>query len=192
MTTDTEQRPEDLLAELDESIPQGVPNSTRFNLDEPDPFADLNALLTESVADRERAEQHKRDRELARKGFPGLSREEVEFCNSRMREWELAREWEVDRTLAVFQQFTCLQCGTAHVVFSRFMEHHQHRFVASTTRWVTVKETKAEQVESAIEDRPVPMCADCAPGMGVEVLTGDTPWLEDVLGIDLGEEGDGE
>jgi thiol-disulfide isomerase/thioredoxin len=128
------ERSDDLLNELEESIPQGVPNATRPA--PVDDFADLESLLQDSMKDKREREQYQKDREMARKGYAGLSKEEVEYCNSRMRAFELAREWDVAEAIVVFQQFYCPHCDKARTIFSRFMERHQHRFVKSTSRWL--------------------------------------------------------
>lgn len=177
-----------LLAELEESIPQGRANSTQPTDD--DDFADLESLLDESMKDAREKAQYKRDRETARKGYSGLSKEEVEYCNTRMRAFELAREWEVAEAIAVFAQFTCVRCDTARTAFTRLMERHQHRFVKTTSRWVTVKETKLEEIQTVVEDRQVPMCLDCCEELGFEKVSQDTPWLNDVLGIEEPEDED--
>jgi hypothetical protein len=172
-----------LVQELEESMPQGVPNSVRPATTLDDDFAGLDDLLAESMEKKNAEDQQKRDREAARKGYPGMSKEEVEFCNSRMRVWEMQREWDADDCIAVFQHFHCLHCDTARVVFSRLMEHHQHRFVKTTSRWVTVKESKIE-ARTVLEDREVPMCVDCMEEFDFEPIGEDTPWLPDVLNIE--------
>jgi thiol-disulfide isomerase/thioredoxin len=176
------ERSNDLLNELEESIPQGVPNATRPA--PVDDFADLESLLQDSMKDKREREQYQKDREMARKGYAGLSKEEVEYCNSRMRAFELAREWDVAEAIVVFQQFYCPHCDKARTIFSRFMERHQHRFVKSTSRWLTVKSTELEEVLTVLEDRTVAMCLDCMEEFGYEKVSEDTPWLNDVLGIE--------
>ena len=175
-----------LMAALDDLLPQGVPNATRYELDL-DPMAGLEALLGESVKVRAEEEQYKKDREARKRGYHGLSKEEVEFCNSRMHAFEMAREWEVVECISVWTQFRCVHCNTVQMVFSRLMEHHQHRRLHHTRRWQTVLSTKIESADivPVIEDRIVPFCEDCV----VEQATmlppdNDSPYLEAVLGTE--------
>jgi hypothetical protein len=73
-----------------------------------------------------------------------------------------------------------MQCETTRTIFSRFMEYHQHRRVASTNRWLSVESTKLE-TSPVLEDRSVPVCRDCVgETLGFE-LGEDTPWFEDVV-----------
>jgi predicted amidohydrolase YtcJ len=175
---------QDLLAELEETIPQGVPNDTGFRRRADDPVEEvdvLDALMAESVERLEAERQYKADREAARKGFAGMSKEEVDFCNSRLRAFEMAREWDADRCIAVFVQYVCEKCDTGQTIFSRLMEHHQHRRNPKTHRWVTVKDSKLE-LETVFDQKTVPMCVNCVDELGLEDPTAeDIPWLEDVL-----------
>ena len=174
------EQPDPLLQELEDSMPQGVPNSTRPANDDPDDdFAALDQLLSESTTAAEAEAQYKKDRESLRRGYAGLSREEVAFCNSRMHAFEMAREWDVEAAYAVFVQHTCMKCGTARTVFSRLIEKHQHRRVATTKRWLVVSETKLP-LQVAVEERELAMCLDCMGDYGL-ALTEDTPWLEDLI-----------
>lgn len=173
---------DDLLRELEESIPQGVPNATHYGRRASDldtDLASLDSLLCESMEKKQLDDQYKADRDRKGKGYAGMSKEEIDFCNSRMHAFEMAREWDADYALAVFQQFTCDKCQTTRVVFSRLMEHHQHRRVKTTQRWMTVNTTKLP-MSTVVEDRPVPMCVDCMEDYGL-ASTADSPWLEDVL-----------
>lgn len=174
----------DLLQELEESIPQGVPNDTghrrRLEDEQAEPDA-LDLLLAESIGALEAEAQYKRDRVARAKGFTGLTKEEVEFCNSRMAAFEMAREWIADRAIGIYTKFTCAQCGCYHLVFSRFMEHHKHRRNSTTSRWVTVAapaERFADDLELVREDRTVASCEDCD---GIEGLEDSLRTLEEVL-----------
>lgn len=177
---------DELLADLEESIPQGVPNATNYGrrasdtLDLDQDLMGLDQLLQASVSAAEAEAQYKRDRELRRKGYAGLSKEEVDFCNSRMHAFEMAREWDVEAAYAVFVQVVCTRCDTARMIFSRLMEKHQHRRVRTTKRWLAVAETKAE-IQTALEHREVPMCMDCMGEFGLDEVGEDTPWLAELI-----------
>lgn len=182
---------DDLLQELEDSIPQGRANDTGLVLpvdtDLPEGEVDvLDMLLNESLAQVRAKEQYKKDREAAKRGYVGLSKEEVEFCNSRMRAFELAREWDADRCVAVWTQFVCAQCDTGQTIFTNLLEHWQHRHVRSTQRWVQVTETKVENIESVVKQVTLPMCLDCASQFVDKDDPQEMPWFEDVV---LGGEG---
>jgi hypothetical protein len=163
-----------VLDELEESIPQGVPNDTgmRRRLDDEQEQPDaLDMLLAESVTAVEAETQYKRDRAAKAKGFTGLSKEEVEFCNSRMAAFEMAREWDADRAIGIYSKFSCAQCGRYSLVFSRYMEHHKHRRNPTAFRWITVREPAAQfqdDLELVREDRTVATCEDCDGVAGQE------------------------
>lgn len=148
-----------LLQELDDSIPQGVPNSTRPAID--DDFAALDDLLSESLESINAKAQYDADLKARKRNFVGMSKEEVDFCNSRMAAFEAARIWEPQHAISVWQQFCCENCGNQRMVFSRYMEFHQSRSVATTNRWITVPSTKMEAMPVK-EVRDVPTCPRCS------------------------------
>ncbi len=146
-----------LLAELDDSLPQGQPNATRYE----DDLSELDALLEESVeADQER-QQYQVDLKARKRGFHGMSQEEVQFCNSRMAAFEAQRVWQTTHAISVWAHYTCTRCDSMRQVFSRFMEHQQSRQVKSTHRWVTVGATLLEATPVK-ETRFTPECARCS------------------------------
>lgn len=124
-------------------------------------FLELDTLLAKAEGAIAAEEQYKRDREAAKRGFHGMSKEEVDFCNSRMHAFEMARIWTPTHAIGVWQRFCCTNCGQARTVFSRYMEHHQSRLNPTTHRWLTVSETKMEATPVR-EDREVPTCPKCS------------------------------
>lgn len=165
----------DLLSELEESIPQGVPNDTGHRrrvadlveeAAEEEQVDSLDALLAESVAEVEAKAQYISDRKAAAKGYAGLSKEEVEFCNSRMRAFELARVWKADKAISVWVRSTCKNCRAVQTIFSRLMEHHKHRENRSASRWIVVTTTRFG-TPAVISEQVVPMCVNCASGLGI-------------------------
>ena len=170
-----------LLAELSDSIPQGVPNSTFSDPAEADPFAALEELLVESTQALRDKAQYDLDLKARKRGFQGMSQEEVDFCNTRMAVFEMARQWEADKAIGVFVRFTCGSCGNYTVAFSRWMEHHNHRFNPTAKRWIAVSELREqfhESVTFAREDREVDTCEDCEE---VADALEELPTLEEVL-----------
>jgi hypothetical protein len=172
---------DDLLRDLEESIPQGVSNSTEFSdvfdelddltlrpTDKPaksdvsDPFADLEGFLSESLDQDKVRSQHKLDLAARKKGFQGMSKAEVDFCNSRMQAFELARIWRATENIAVFTRFCC-SCGQDKLVFTRWMQAQVSRVVATTKHWDTVaKPIEGLPTTVAFEERKVDLCAVCA------------------------------
>jgi hypothetical protein len=159
----------DLLMELQDSIPQGVPNDTGHRRRATDPVTEdlevdsLDMLLQESVGAKEAEEQHKLDLAARKRGFAGMSKEEVDFCNSRMHAFEMARVWKPDYAIEVWERFCCAGCGQTRTVFSRYMEHHKSRANPTSSRWITVKETQLPEPTPVKEDREVPVCPKCSP-----------------------------
>lgn len=159
---------DDLLAELEESIPQGVSNDTGHRrraedaLEVEGDLLGLDALLVESVEARDAEAQYKADRESARKGFAGMSKEEVDFCNSRMAAFELAKIWSPEYAVSVWNVYQCACGAKPRTVFSRYMEFHRSRVKDTTTRWLTVKETKLEPVHPVKSVIEVPECPRCS------------------------------
>lgn len=153
---------DELLRELEESIPQGQPMSTQPIEDEEDEgFAALDALLDESLgAVREKA-QYEADLKMRKRGFHGMSKEEIDFCNSRMAVFEAARIWETQYAVSIWTLFQCQNCKRDRMVFSRLLEHQQSRHNAATRRWVTVNKTTFEATPVK-ELRPVPTCPRCS------------------------------
>lgn len=176
----------DLLQELEESIPQGVPNDTQYRRRETDPKDEvldtLDALLAESLAGAEAERQYRADVKARQRGFSGMTKEEVDFCNSRLAAFEMARMWVPDEAIGVWTRFTCAKCGCYHVVFSRYMEHHKHKTNPTASRWLMVQEVREslrEQIGFVREDREVPTCEDCEEiSEEVEMY----PTLKEVIG----------
>lgn len=163
---------DDLLDELEDSLPQGVANSTRLEpeSDSDDQLDSLDALLAESVQVSAQEQQYKKDRDMRKRGFVGMSAQEVEFCNTRMAAFEMAREWKADKAIAIFQRFTCTNCAETRTIFSRFMEHHQHRRNPTAARWLTVKKAgEGLPMEAVVEHRPMEMCVFCVHQFGLDL-----------------------
>jgi DNA-directed RNA polymerase subunit M/transcription elongation factor TFIIS len=148
-----------LLSELGESMPQGQPSATAA----PDDLSDLDELLDESMETVRAKAQYEADLKARKRNFVGMSREEVEFCNSRMAAFELARIWELQYTISVWAIYECQKCGRERMVFSRLMEHQVSRNNAKTTRWVMVEKTDPEAEQYAVKEiRQVPTCPRCS------------------------------
>jgi hypothetical protein len=170
-----------LLADLEDSIPQGVANDTSHRPrtydilgddQEDDVLDSLDALLNDSLRTVEQQAQYKKDLAARKRGFVGMSKDEVDFCNSRIQAFEMAREWQADAAIAVFQRFTCANCLDTRTIFSRYMEHHQHRRNPTSKRWLTVAKPEGHlPVEAVVEQRPVPLCVSCAPKAGLDTHT---------------------
>lgn len=148
-----------LLEEIEESMPQGQPNTTRFVADALD---DLDQLLEESLEGSREREQYQADLKARKRGFTGMSADEVAFCNSRMAAFEQARVWRPVENLAVFTRFKCL-CGQDKLVFTRWMQAQQSRTNATSRRWDTVMaQLPGIPTRCAEELRAVDICPVCA------------------------------
>jgi len=160
-----------LLADLDESLPQGVANSTQVAdpLDQLDPLAEL---LLESMSDAQEREAYKADLKARKRGFINMSKEEVDFCNSRMQTFEQARMWKPVENLAVFARFVCTNCNSEKLVFSRWMMAMKSRTNPTTRKWDTVlKPNQHVLTRTAVDRRLVPLCPSCAVAEGLDTHT---------------------
>jgi hypothetical protein len=170
-----------LLAELEESIPQGVPNSTQATSadDNDDPFADLEEMLSASLAEVQQRQQYEADLKARKRGFHGMSKEEVDFINSRMAAFEEARIWEPDGAISVWALYQC-KCGCNRMVFSRYMEHQTSRVNKTTHRWITTATAKFEAMPVK-ELHKVETCPRCSIWELDPRLMSE---LNDVLGVE--------
>lgn len=168
--------PRALLQELEDSIPQGRPNATRFEND--DPFAELNLMVDEAMRTTAAEAQYAQDLKAKKTGYQGLTKEEVDFCNSRMAAFEAARIWKPIRNIAVFTKFVCSNCNDQSLLFSRWLQEQQGRVQKTSKRWTPVKEpTKELPNVSAVEERLGGLCIYCASIAGINT-TGLKPLQE--------------
>lgn len=157
----------DLLRELEESIPQGRVNSTRPTA--ADDFDDLDAMMEETLGIDRKEKEYQEDLKQRKRGFSGMSKEEVAFCNSRMAAFEAARIWFPRRNIAVFTKFTCSNCGDQAMMFSRWMQEQQSRREKTSWRWTPAAEPSPSLPNiSAYEERPTALCVYCARIAGIE------------------------
>lgn len=125
-------------------------------------FSDLDELLAESMSEAEEKLQYAEDLKARKRGFTGMSKEEVDFCNSRMQAFEQARIWRPIKNLAVFARIECA-CGESRLIFGRWMQQQVSRTNPTARRWDTVPAAnKHLPTESAYEVRKTPICPVCA------------------------------
>lgn len=156
-----------LLADLDDDdLPQGVSNATQFEPEEVDP---LEELLAEVMSDAAERAQYQDDLKARKRSFVGMTKEEVDFCNSRMQVFDQAKTWKPVRNLAVFTRFHCLDCGEVKLVFTRFMQAQVSRTNPTAKRWDTILKPDAEvPTVTAVERRDTSICPVCAVGKGLD------------------------
>lgn len=176
----TQLNSDQLLSELDESIPQGVPNATRHEQDASDGLGSLDELLADSMSDQEERAQYIADLKVRKRGFAGMSKEEVDFCNSRMQVFERERIWRPVANIAVFALFKCENCLSEKRVFARWMQQQASRTNATARRFDTVREPiKSLSTITAEEVRKVQLCTSCAHQFDLD--THGAVSLEEVL-----------
>jgi hypothetical protein len=128
------------------------------------PFADLEQFLDEHAQEAADRGQYEADINLRKRGWPGMSQEEIAFINSRMEAFEARRIWRPERNIAVFAKYVCA-CGQDKLVFTRWMQYQQSRVNALSRRWVALTKPPAKgklPESAAYEVRNVPMCPVCA------------------------------
>lgn len=146
-------------------------------------FADLDALLGESVAQRDAEREAKAARERLRKRSSGSGRtpEEIAADEARVRDWEMKHDWQATAAVALFEKHKCVNCGRGHTIFRQLMLKQQHRVFPDTTRWQQVDEI-AEQYadlpkEIQVEKWEAGMCTNCAGEFGFDFqLTAVSEW----------------
>jgi hypothetical protein len=153
-----------LLQDLEDSMPQGVANSAEYEEDSDDGgLSELDDLLNDSLSEAREREQYQADLKARKRNFNGMSKEEVDFCNSRMAAFEAARIWRPTANIAVFARITCKNCGDSKRIFSRWMQKQQSRTTATSRRVVTLPgPTKSLPNIVAEEQRVSAVCPTCA------------------------------
>lgn len=133
-------------------------------------FDELEALLGEAMADRKTTEAVKQLRAKAKGGF-GLSTED----QTRIRNWELAKEWLPVANTALFKRYACV-CGFHTTVFEGLMLEQRHRHSSHANRW-TAQEVALASLpnKTAIRTAQIPMCQRCAASKGYSLVT-DLEW----------------
>ena len=154
-------------------------NSTYLPQD--DDMSSLEDLLGESQGLVEEASQHDADLKARKRGFVGMSKEEVDFCNSRMQVFEQAKTWKPRENIAVLTCFKCKNCASEQTVFTRWMQSQVSRANPSNRRFDTVlAQVEGLPTITALETRETAACFDCAAGdFGVDMET--AYHLEDIL-----------
>jgi hypothetical protein len=141
---------------------------------------DLESLLTESVALKNKDIRVKQAKAAQAKGFIGFSKEEAALCNAIVEAWEVEKNWTPVQDIAVFERQAC-QCGNHTEVFDRFLQRQAHKRTTAV-RWVTVDEdglTDYLPRASAFREVQVTMCSFCA--QEYEFSAEDALPLEDLL-----------
>ncbi len=162
------QTSDQLLDELGESLPQGVPNATRFE----DDFSELDDLLQDSVSAMEEKAAYQADLKARKKNYIGMDAAETAACVARMQAFEQARMWKPVENLAVFARYICTDCFTEKLVFTRYMQAQTSRTNPTARRWDTVAQpNKHLPTRTAVERRLVPTCPSCAVLAGLDTHT---------------------
>ena len=157
-----------LLADLDEPLPQGVPNATRLA----DDFSELDDLLADSVSAMEEKEAYQADLKARKKNYIGMDVQETAACVARMQAFEQARIWKPLENLAVFARYVCTECSSEKLVFTRFMQAQVARNNPKLRRWDTVQKPLTHlPTRCAVERRVVPLCPSCAVLQGLDTHT---------------------
>lgn len=143
------------LPELDDLLAESI---------EPVSILDeLDALLQESIKAVEEEAAIKFLRAKQKRG--GVSKEERDADEARIREWEARREWDTKANIGVFNKTEC-SCGSMTLTWSHLMHEQVHkekrvtRSVRATAQIATLPNVTAYQVIS------VEACTACAGSKG--------------------------
>lgn len=137
-------------------------------------FADLDALLGESVAQRDAEREAKAARERLRRRGAGSGRtpEEIAADEARVRDWEMKHDWQAVAAVALFEKHKCVGCGRSQTIFRQLMLKQQHRVFPATTRWQQVDEIADELAdlprEIQVQKWEAGMCTNCASEFGFD------------------------
>lgn len=124
-------------------------------------FSDLDSLLTESVALRDKAATAKKAQAAQARGFSGYSPKEAQEANAIVANWDREQNWIPVQDIAVYHAYTC-DCGNRTVIFHRFMQRQDHKRT-SARRWETVEEiSESLPRASAFQEFTTTMCTACA------------------------------
>lgn len=124
---------------------------------------DLEGLLEESVALKNKDIRVKQAKAAQAKGYVGFSKEEAALCNAIVEAWEIEKNWTPMQDIAVFERQAC-SCGCHTEIFDRFLQRQDHKRT-SAVRWVTVDEdglTDYLPRASAFREVSITMCGFCA------------------------------
>jgi hypothetical protein len=136
-------------------------------------LADLDALLAESVKQRNEAQVAKAAKDRLRKG--GQSARERAEDQARLQAWEAAHEWVARANVAYFERAVCA-CGQEASLFIGLMQRREHRHLKATMDWILVQAATANLPnEVARRTRHVNVCMACAPQKGWQ-LAGVVEW----------------
>ena len=150
----------DTSSELDSlfDIPEDTPDA--------DPFAFLNALLSDSLAAIEDRTALGRGRKaLKDTRIMGAERAALEASVQRM---ELAREWKSEAVVACFSAQYCSHCGSENTVFSGMFQRQSHRSDPYLNRWQVCPQDPSSRLlrERKVTDSVVPVCQECVEEQG--------------------------
>ena len=127
---------------------------------------DLEALMSESLAQAQETAEAKAARERVRRG--GQSPKEKAEDDARLRAWELRHEWEPAANVAVIEYRTCA-CGAHAAIFSQLMQRQVHRTMRASSRWQTVTSRSPSLPNEVIRKQvAVPLCLECLPKAGFD------------------------
>lgn len=151
----------------------------------------LESLLAESLDTiHKRAEV----KDLRKRKAAGNLRtgKELEEANTKIREWEMAREWKAAANVAMFNVQQC-SCGSTHSVFSGWFQRQAHRS-SKINRWIRPDAEPLASLPKERQDLHLPnttICASCAAsqGYGTEKIgpafeapsLANAPWFTDTI-----------
>ena len=140
---------------------------------------ELEALLSESMAQVAERNETKAARERLRKG--GQSAEQTALDNELVALWADRYEWQAVSTAGIFNRYTCA-CGSTHTVFDCVMVEEASRRDKFTRRWINPStehraqpRTMPSERTTIVREHQVGVCDACVAASGWK-LEGAATW----------------
>lgn len=126
-------------------------------------MGDLDALLAESMQEKQSRERIVKQKKLLASPPPSMPKAELKAIEAKVQEWETKREWTPEAAVAMFESQRCNFCNSLSTLFKGMVQRQSHR-QSRIDRWVRVEPGLNNNLpkESKILEESVGMCSHCA------------------------------
>lgn len=100
-------------------------------------FEDLDALLAESILEKQQGAEVKKIRRKLADDKIAMPSQERKAIEAKVAEWDVKREWLPEAAVAMFTTQLCNWCGSRHSLFTGLLQRQRSR-LSSVDRWVKV------------------------------------------------------
>lgn len=125
-------------------------------------FEDLDALLAESILERQEGKEVRKIRRKLADDKIAMPKQERDLIEKKVAEWDVKREWQPEAAVAMFTTQICGWCGSRHSLFTGFLQRQTSR-VSKVDRWVKVDRNLLEGLpkETKHMTEHSDMCMSC-------------------------------